>query len=58
MLYHAKKNAHVMKALPIEPREIEKLPRTYISNVIYTIVGDKFKEWVEKVMQERTDRIV
>ena len=48
MLYHAKKNMQVMKALPIEAREIDKLPRQYISNVIYTIVGDKFKDWVEE----------
>ena len=58
MMYHAKKNVHVMRALPSEPREIDKLPHLYISNVIYTIVGDKFKEWVEKVIAERTEKIV
>ena len=45
-----------MKALPLEPREIDKLPRSYVANVIYTIVGDKFKAWVEKAIQERTQR--
>ena len=58
MMYHAKKNVHVMRALPLETREIDKLPRSYLSNLIYTIVGNKFKEWVEKVIQERTDKIV
>ena len=58
MLYHAKKNAQVMKALPTEPREIDKLPRSYISNVIYTIVGDKFKNWVDEKVKERTEKLV
>ena len=47
-----------MKALPLEPREVEKLPRSYIANVIYTIVGDKFKVWVEKAIQERTQKCI
>jgi hypothetical protein len=48
----------IAKALPIEQREIEKLPRAYICNVIYTLVGEKFKDWVEKKIQERTDKIM
>ena len=36
----------VMRALPVIDKEIRKLPRSYIANVIYTIVGDKFNEWV------------
>ena len=47
MLYHARKSAQVVKALPVEPREIDKLPRSYVANVIYTIVGERFKQWVE-----------
>ena len=47
MLYHAKNWDGVKMALPIETREIEKLPRAYLANVIYTVVGDPFKEWVD-----------
>ena len=56
MLYHARKSNQVMKALPIEPREIEKLPRSYVANVIYTIIGDRFKQWVETQIQQRTQK--
>ena len=38
--------------------EILKLPRSYISNVIYTLVGPRFKEWVEKVIKERNEKIL
>ena len=38
----------VMRALPVVMKEIRKLPRNYIANVIYTIVGDKFNEWVQQ----------
>ena len=48
----------VMMALPIEQREIEKLPRAYIANVIYTVVGQPFKEWVDGVIAMRNDKIV
>ena len=37
-----------MMALPIEPKEIDKIPRQYIANVIYTIVGAPFNAWVEQ----------
>ena len=30
-----------------------KLPRAYIGNVIYTLVGEPFKEWVEARVNER-----
>ena len=46
------------KALPIEPRDIEKLPRYYVANVIYTIIGERFKQWVEQKIQERTEKVV
>ena len=48
MLYHARKSTTVCKCLPIEAREVEKLPRAYLANVIYTIVGEKFRKWVEQ----------
>ena len=58
MLYHARKSAQVVKALPLEPREVDKLPRSYIANVIYTIVGERFKQWVESQIQQRTQKVI
>ena len=58
MLHHAKKWPAVAKALPVEPREVEKLPRSYLANVIYTIVGTPFRDWVDKAIQARNDKIV
>ncbi len=58
MLHHAKKSTTVCKCLPIESREVEKLPRAYLANVIYTIVGDKFRKWVEQKIQDRNDKLM
>jgi len=47
MLEYASTRQNVMDALPMVKREREKLPRAYLANLIYTIVGDPFKKWVE-----------
>ena len=57
MLEWAKRHPEVFNALPREQAEIESLHRTYIANVIYTVVGEDFRDWVNKKMQERTKRI-
>ena len=57
MIVNAKKHPGFSSFLPMEPREVEKLPRAYLANLIYTIVGDPFKQWVRKRMQERTQKI-
>ncbi len=36
-----------MIGLPLTVKEQEKLPRAYIANVIYTIIGDNFKAWTD-----------
>ena len=46
----------VMKALPILERERLSLPRDYIANVIYTLVGDVFKVWIERIVNNRHDK--
>ena len=35
-------NGEALKALPLTEKETIKLPREYIGNVIYTIIGDPF----------------
>ena len=39
MLHNAKKHPGFINYLPDEEREVEKLPRSYLANLIYTIVG-------------------
>ena len=38
--------------------EVLKLPRAYIANVIYTLVGPPFKEWVDLVIAQRNQKIL
>ena len=42
-----------MKALPTGEKEIEKLPRQYIANIIHTIVGKPFQEWIDAQLEAR-----
>ena len=58
MLYHARNWPAVAQALPAETREVEKLPRAYLANVIYTIVGDPFKNWVDGEIAKRNEKIM
>jgi hypothetical protein len=41
-----------------EERDIDKLPRQWIANVGYTLIGDEFQQWVKNVVSERNARIV
>ena len=43
--------------MPVEKAEIENLHRQYIANVIYTVAGDEFKEWIDQKMKERTQKL-
>ena len=43
----------VMEALPLLERERLSLPRAYIANLIYTIVGQPFKNWVDRIVSRR-----
>ena len=46
----------VARYFPID-KEMKKLPRQYIANVIYTITGDAFAKWVEQQMTKRAEKI-
>ena len=43
----------VMRALPLLERERLALPRSYIANVIHTLVGHPFKQWVDRIVDQR-----
>ena len=53
MMEYCKGIPKVMKAFPSEAKEIEKLPRQYIINVIFTLVGSPFEVWVNQRIEER-----
>ena len=39
-------NQEAMRALPAVRTEILKLPRAYIANIIRTVIGEEFEQWV------------
>ena len=39
-------NGEAMLALPSVRKEILRLPRAFIGNVMYTIIGEPFSQWV------------
>lgn len=57
MLTYAKAHPAVLRALPEVEKEILKLPRAYIANVIHTIVGETFRAWVKARVDERHVKI-
>ena len=48
MLHNAKKHPGFSNYLPLEAREIDKLPRAYLANLIYTAIGERFRDWVNE----------
>ena len=57
MLELAALHPKVMRALPVEERERNKLPRGYIANVLYTFLGDDFKTWVNQRVDARNEHL-
>ena len=57
MLDYAQQYPQISQYLPAIQREIEKMPRHYIANVIYTVVGEPFQMWVNKQIDARNDKI-
>ena len=50
-------NREAMRALPSERKEILKLPRSYIGNVIRSIIGQEFEDWVREKVNARNRRV-
>jgi len=47
---------HVYDYLP-DQQEIHKVPKEWICNVVYTVVGAPFHTWVKGVVQERNQAV-
>jgi len=58
MLEFALSYPDVYKVLPSEYREILKLHRQYIANVIFTVVGKPFQDWINGVAELRNSKII
>ena len=47
MLEFASDYDKISQALPSESREVMKLARAYVANIIYTLVDQAFADWVD-----------
>ena len=57
LLGYAGQYPAVMRALPMAQKEIRKMPREYIGNIIYTLVGDDFRDWVKSRVDQRNTKV-
>ena len=49
-------NQEMLSYLP-EAKEVEKLPKQYLVNLVYAVVGDDFKAWVHDRIQQRNSKV-
>ena len=56
ILAEGRKNPQVSSYLP-DDKDIHRLPRQWLANVIYSIVGDSFGAWVSQHVKMRNDHI-
>ena len=47
-----------LTALPDAKKELVKFPRSYIINVIYTLLDDEFEDWTRAQREERNAKVV
>ena len=47
----------IMRALPSVEKEIKKLPREYLGNVIQTIAKENFTAWVKQRVETRNQKL-
>ena len=51
-------NGYILQALPVVEKEVKKLPREYVTNVIQTLAKDDFSEWVKRRVEARNRKLV
>ena len=56
MMEEVSKDPNIMHYLP-DKQEIHLLPRQYLANVIFTIVGQDFDDWVKERIKERNEKM-
>ena len=40
-----------------DDRDLHRLPRQWVINVIYTVVGDSFQDWVNERIEQRNSKV-
>ena len=45
----------VLEYLPTTSKEILKMPRSYIGNIVFTVLGQRFDDWVQLKIKERNE---
>ena len=50
-------NGDALQALPEPKKEVDKLPREYLANVVYTILGNPFQQWVYARINDRNSKV-
>ena len=56
MLAEGRRSPAVNNYLPDE-KDLHRLPRQWLANVIYTLVGERFQNWVTECIRNRNDHI-
>ena len=57
MQHEALKYPEVAYYLP-DAKELAKVPRQWLANVIYSVAGQPFGDWVDAVITSRNSKIV
>ena len=55
---YGKMYPEVMKCLPELEEETKKMPRQYLANIVYTVVGKPFYDWVDGKVEERNKKVI
>ena len=50
-------HGEILRALPSIDREIHKLPREYVANIIQTLAKGDFSTWVRRRIQARNEKL-
>ena len=56
ILETARKNPMINNYLP-EDRDMHKVPRQWLINVTYTVLGTPFKAWVQGEIEKRNEEL-
>ena len=55
IMKYTKEDSNAMKYLPT-PKDIKKLPREYLLNLIYSALGEDFKNWINQNCSARNQK--
>ena len=47
----------ILRYFPTDNKEWEKLPRQYVANVAYTVIGQEFQDWMLDRVEQRNEKV-